>query len=397
MKEKKKKKCISCFSHCCHIFECVLHPLPLPLSSCLGCIPPLIGLPSPRFLCGCLYSLFLLSVCFCLCFLFYRDDVLCWLLSCPFSYVYFPCLSPIPGLIWFGSAYLVTTVGFVADQLMWEKQQQQQQYPKDDPPGWPLGVIAHVRLRLRPREFRAYSRLQTAVWIASAWRSYYNKISYGVGHTFYRWAFLYFPRALSLRNLVSGHECGRVFPAGVGPGSPSRGAANWLPSRFSLSVETRGMVGWGWCSQVRASSELQPRALREVWRDARGRERTVAESLVAFYRVGTHQIRRRRRAARSLTSQGSAEPVCARIKGANREDSEGKADVWPRSVFFLRGPLGAASGKDLWNSFKDQGFGRLDAVSRAGFTSSRPPLPRTSVFQFSLFLYDVFKEKSERT
>ena len=29
-------------------------------------------------------------------------------------------------------------------------------------------------------------------------------------------------RALSLRNLVSGCECGRVFPAGVGPGSPSR-------------------------------------------------------------------------------------------------------------------------------------------------------------------------------
>ena len=47
------------------------------------------------------------------------------------------------------------------------------------------------------------------------------------------------PRALSLRNLVSGFKCGRVFPAGVGPGSPSRDAANWLPSRFSLSVETR--------------------------------------------------------------------------------------------------------------------------------------------------------------
>ena len=81
------------------LFRCVLHPLPL--SSCLGCIPPLIGLPSLR-----LYavgsSLFLLSVCFCLCFLFYRDDVLCWLLPCPSFYVCFPCLSPIPGLIWFG-------------------------------------------------------------------------------------------------------------------------------------------------------------------------------------------------------------------------------------------------------------------------------------------------------
>ena len=63
-------------------------------------------------------SLFLLSVCFYLCFLFYRDDALCWLLSCPFSSVCFPCLSLISGLIWFGSVYLVTTAGCVADQLM---------------------------------------------------------------------------------------------------------------------------------------------------------------------------------------------------------------------------------------------------------------------------------------
>ena len=51
-------------------------------------------------------------------------------------------------------------------------------------------------------------------------------------------------RAFSLRNLVSGYECGRVFPAGVGPGSPSRDATNWLLSRFSLSVETRRQYGW---------------------------------------------------------------------------------------------------------------------------------------------------------
>ena len=54
---------------------------------------------------------------------------------------------------------------------------------------------------------------------------------------------------------------------------------------------------------------------------------TVAESLVVLYRVGTHQIRRRRGEARSSTSQGRAEPLCARIKGANREVSEGKANV----------------------------------------------------------------------
>ena len=54
---------------------------------------------------------------------------------------------------------------------------------------------------------------------------------------------------------------------------------------------------------------------------------TVTESLVALYRVGTHQIRRGPRAARSSTSQGSAEPLCATIKGANREVSEGKAYI----------------------------------------------------------------------
>ena len=50
----------------------------------------------------------------------------------------------------------------------------------------------------------------------------------------------------------------------------------------------------------------------------------------------------------------------------------------------------AANGQDSWG-FKDtQGFGRLDAGSRAGFTSSRPPPPWTSVFQFSFILYDVW-------
>ena len=37
-----------------------------------------------------------------------------------------------------------------------------------------------------------------------------------------------------------------------------------------------------------------------------------------------------------------------------------------------------------------QGFGRLDAGSRAGFTSSRPPPPWTSVFHFFLFLNNVW-------
>ena len=131
----------------------------------------------------------------------------------------------------------------------------------------------------------------------------------------------------SLRNLlVSGNECGRVFPAGVGPGSPSRDAANWLPSRFSLSVETRRRYGW-LRMMVFPGARLFPSPNLVSFGRVAAREAgsTVAESLVVlYYRVGTHQIRRRRRAARSLTSQGRAEPLCARITGLNREVSEGK-------------------------------------------------------------------------
>ena len=86
-------------------------------------------------------------------------------------------------------------------------------------------------------------------------------------------------RALSLRNLVSGYECGRVFPAGVGPGSPSRDAANWLPSRFSLSVETRRRYGWlkmmvfPGARLFRAPIWCPPGG----WRHARGREHCRGE------------------------------------------------------------------------------------------------------------------------
>ena len=138
---------------------------------------------------------------------------------------------------------------------------------------------------------------------------------------------------------------------------------------------------------MRVSSELQLGDLLEggATREAGS---TVAESLVVLYRVGTHQIWRRRRAARSSTSQGRTKPLCARTTGLNRETSEGKTDVSPRSFFFLREPQGAANGQDSWGFFRDaqqQAFGRLDAGSRAGFTSSRPPPPWTSVFQISLF------------
>ena len=44
-----------------------------------------------------------------------------------------------------------------------------------------------------------------------------------------------------------------------------------------------------------------------------------------LYRVCMHQIEGRRGAARFSTSQGSAEPVCARIMGTNLEIPERKA------------------------------------------------------------------------
>ena len=90
---------------------------------------------------------------------------------------------------------------------------------------------------------------------------------------------LFSSRALSLRNLVAGYECGRVFPAGVGPGSPSRDAVNWLLSRYSLSVETRRRYGW-----LRMMVFPGARLFRAPiwcpsrgWRHARGREHCRGE------------------------------------------------------------------------------------------------------------------------
>ena len=103
----------------------MLHPLPLPLSSCLGCIPPLIGLPSLRFY-AVGSSLFLLSLCFCLCSLFYRDDVLCWLLLArPFLYAFHAHLRFPVDLVWFR---LSCDHGWIrSGSVNVRKQQQQQQ------------------------------------------------------------------------------------------------------------------------------------------------------------------------------------------------------------------------------------------------------------------------------
>ena len=75
-----------------------------------------------------------------------------------------------------------------------------------------------------------------------------------------------------------------------------------------------------------APSELQFGALREG--DGTREAGTIAaQSLVGLYRVGMHQIRQWPREARSSTSQERAESLCARIKGVNREISDGKPDV----------------------------------------------------------------------
>ena len=56
---------------------------------------------------------------------------------------------------------------------------------------------------------------------------------------------------------------------------------------------------------------------------------------------------------------------------------------------------GAANGQDSCVLFKDvQGFGRLDTGSRAEFTSSRPPRPWTSVFQFSIIAYEMWPSET---
>ena len=86
------------------------------------------------------------------------------------------------------------------------------------------------------------------------------------------------PRALSLQNLVSGYECGRVFQAGVGPGSPSKDAANRLLLRFGLSVETRRQ--YGWLRMVFSGVRLFRAPIwwpSGGWRHARGREHCRGE------------------------------------------------------------------------------------------------------------------------
>ena len=87
-------------------------------------------------------------------------------------------------------------------------------------------------------------------------------------------------------------------------------------------------------------------------------------------------------------NRGSAEPLCSRINGTNREIFGRENLISDHGLFYsYEDQQEAANGKIRGEFFRDaQGFGRVDAGSRAGFTSSRLPPPWTSVFQFSIFL-----------
>ena len=85
---------------------------------------------------------------------------------------------------------------------------------------------------------------------------------------------------------------------------------------------------------------------REHCRGKPGREQQHVQAYRGTrYRASKHQIRRGQRAARSSTSQGSAEPWRTRIKSANREVSEGKADSDHGIYSSYDGQQGAANGQ----------------------------------------------------
>ena len=87
------------------------------------------------------------------------------------------------------------------------------------------------------------------------------------------------------------------------------------------------MVGGGWCSQVCAPFRAPIWCPAGGWRHARGREHCRGEpgsSLSGGYAPDSANAE-----GSSIVDEpeGRAEPLCARIKGANREVSEGKADL----------------------------------------------------------------------
>ena len=124
------------------------------------------------------------------------------------------------------------------------------------------------------------------------------------------------------------------------------------------------------------------------WRHARGREHCRGEpgsSLSGGY------------APDSVMAEGSSiidepgEPLCARIKGANREVSEGKLMSDHDHFSSYEGHKERRTGK-IHGAFKDMHRaldGWMLARAPASPASWASP-PWTAVFQFSLFMYDVW-------
>ena len=122
--------------------------------------------------------------------------------------------------------------------------------------------------------------------------------------------------------------------------------------------------------------------------------RTVTESLVALYRVGAHRF-----------GEDGEHLDCRRARGGVLNACRGRKLKAARTGRLLREKLvsghglfssyedqqGAANGQDSWDFFRDaQGFGRMDAGSRAGFISSiKAPTAMDLGISISLFLYDV--------
>ena len=84
---------------------------------------------------------------------------------------------------------------------------------------------------------------------------------------------------------------------------------------------------------------------------------------------GGGQLDRRR-------ASGVLNPCVRQLKARTRRFLRGKLISGHGLFSSYEGQQGVANGQGPWEVFRDaQGFGRLDASSRAGFTSSRLPTP----------------------
>ena len=79
----------------------------------------------------------------------------------------------------------------------------------------------------------------------------------------------------------------------------------------------------------------------------------------------------------------------------DREVSEGKADVWPRSFFFLLEPQGATNGQDSWGFFKDvQGFWTAGYWLARRLHQLKASTPMDLGISMFLILYDVWPRET---